>query len=212
MGSSPSAKVALVKRYPSSRSVTSIKPSMTGSQFSLYFVSLGLPSKCKRPCTAVTVPSSEVSMRSTTALPQCISVTSSPALSTWQSSRRKYTALERNISLVPTSGFLGCKFSALAVGVAGAPAKLIRTAPAASIAQYRGMTGSIFCLLIAQILSHDIELVFLEAPCVITNSFKASTVSPRRRTPRTVGILGSSQPVTVPWSTNLVNFRFDRHV
>mmetsp|Transcript_60053 Transcript_60053/g.118077 ORF Transcript_60053/g.118077 Transcript_60053/m.118077 type:complete len:215 (+) Transcript_60053:620-1264(+) len=211
IGSSSASKVGFKNRYPSSRRVTSTSPSMSGSQLSLYFVVLGLPSRFRRPERLATS-SPFFSMPSTTALPQCISVTSSPWVSTWASSCLKYTVLATSISFVPMSGFLGCKFSAFAVGLAGAPDKVSLTMRCFSRAQYLGMIGSIFCLLMAQILSHDMEFVFLDAPCVMTNSFNASTVSPRRRTPRRVGIRGSSHPVTVPWSTSFVSFRLDSTV
>src|SRR5699024_6950221 len=51
----------------------------------------------------------------------------------------------------------------------------------------------------AQILSHSITTTDLEEPCEAINCLRPSTVRPRRRMPRTVGIRGSSQPSTMPY-------------
>mmetsp|Transcript_23091 Transcript_23091/g.52905 ORF Transcript_23091/g.52905 Transcript_23091/m.52905 type:complete len:216 (+) Transcript_23091:561-1208(+) len=211
-GSSPSSNVGFVKRKPSSRRVTSISESMTGSQFSLYLVDLTLPSRFRWPVSDVVLPSADFSTLSMTALPQCMSVTSSPSRRTSQSSRRRYSFEAVNISFCPKVGSLGWTFSIFFVGCCGPSDNVRVTRDAFSIPQKRGITGSIFCLLMAQILSHDMELVFLEAPWVITNSLRASTVKPRRRTPRTVGMRGSSQPLTTPFSTSNVSLRLDSTV
>lgn len=56
------------------------------------------------------------------------------------------------------------------------------------------------------------HVMFFEAPCEMMNSFSASTFSPRRSMPCTVGMRGSSQPSTRPVSTNHVSLRFDSTV
>mmetsp|Transcript_8274 Transcript_8274/g.24581 ORF Transcript_8274/g.24581 Transcript_8274/m.24581 type:complete len:239 (-) Transcript_8274:1112-1828(-) len=210
-GSSSSPNVGFEKRKPSSRTVTVPSSSMTGSQLSLYFVDFTLPSRFRRPL-AETTESPFHSSFSTTALPHAISVISSPSFRTLQSSCFRYTSLATKKSFLPTSGFFGWRSPVFFSGFAGPSVSVSLTRPFFSMAQKRGTMGSILCLLMAQILSQDMELVFLEAPMVMTNSFSASTVRPRRRTPRTVGILGSSQPVTMPSSTSFVSFRLESTV
>ena len=69
--------------------------------------------------------------------------------------------------------------------------------------------GSITFLFMAQILSHSMKTTDLDEPWAKINCLRASMVRPRRRTPRTVGNLGSSQPSTLLLSTNQVSLRFD---
>jgi len=64
-------------------------------------------------------------------------------------------------------------------------------------------------LLNAQILSHSMKTTDLLEPWAMMNCCSASTVSPRRIMPLTVGSLGSSQPSTAPVSTSHVSFLFD---
>ncbi len=74
---------------------------------------------------------------------------------------------------------------------------------------YLGARGSMTFLFMAQILSHSMKTTDLEEPWAKMNCLRASMVRPRRRTPRTVGKRGSSQPSTLPLSTNQVNLRLD---
>ena len=106
------------------------------------------------------------------------------------------------IGLDPTSGAPG----------AGPPERYRGTRPLVSTAVWRGATGSIMRLLMAQMRSHSCVVRFLDAPWSRMNSFSAGKVRPRRRTPCTVGMRGSSHPSTAPELTNSVSLRLERQV
>jgi len=74
------------------------------------------------------------------------------------------------------------------------------------IADNRGIIGSICFLLMAHILSHSCNVVFLLWPCANINSISASGVIPRLSIPCIVGNRGSSQPSTYLFSTNQASF------
>ena len=55
----------------------------------------------------------------------------------------------------------------------------------------------------------SVRLVYFVTPTPMANARTASAVTPRRRMPLSVGIRGSSQPVTSLSFTSAISFRFD---
>mmetsp|Transcript_18105 Transcript_18105/g.52747 ORF Transcript_18105/g.52747 Transcript_18105/m.52747 type:complete len:221 (+) Transcript_18105:1006-1668(+) len=209
---SSSSIFGFVTRWSNSRRTTGVTwSSSLGTQWIFFFVSFTLPSRLRCPVMSATAPSLPRLTLSTMTLPQWSSVTCSPASIACASSCSTQTSLHWMIRRSPRSSFLGCFLSSLPTGSCG-PSSLRSTASLLATATYRGTTGSIFCLLMAQILSHSMRLVAFDMPCVSTNSLRPSTVMPRRSTPWTVGNLASFQPSTCPLSTNHVSLRFDSMV
>jgi len=123
----------------------------------------------------------------------------------WASSRSTSTCDPYQTFFLPTPSFLGCLEASAETSLASTT--FTTTVEDSTRAVKRGAIGSMTFLLKAQILSHSIITIDLDEPCETIKSFKPWTVIPRRRTPRTVGIRGSSQPLTILFSTNHVNFR-----
>mmetsp|Transcript_3780 Transcript_3780/g.10539 ORF Transcript_3780/g.10539 Transcript_3780/m.10539 type:complete len:211 (-) Transcript_3780:1112-1744(-) len=194
--SSSSSIFAFVTRWSNSRRVTLVTWSSTfGTQWIFFLVSLTLPAMFRRPTMSTTLPLASLLTLSTKQLPQCSSVTCSPGSISTASSCSTQIWLHWMITRSPRSSFFGCFFSFTALGCDG-PSSRSSTALSWPTAAYLGTTGSIFCLLIAQILSHSMRFVAFDMPCVMTNSSRPSTVMPRRSTPCTVGNRGSFQPST----------------
>mmetsp|Transcript_124681 Transcript_124681/g.364156 ORF Transcript_124681/g.364156 Transcript_124681/m.364156 type:complete len:276 (-) Transcript_124681:929-1756(-) len=210
---SSSSILAFVTRWSYSRRTTCvIWSSSFGTQWIFFFVSFTLPPGFKRPAISSTLPSfGSRTTLTTKTLPQCRRVTSSPSSMAAASSCSSHTSWDCKTRRRPSSSFLGCLLSSFPTGSVG-PSSLSSTAPAFATAMERGTIGSIFCLFMAQILSHSMRFVAFDIPWVSTKSRKPSTVMPRRMTPCTVGNLGSFQPSTHPLSTNRVSLRFDSMV
>mmetsp|Transcript_10978 Transcript_10978/g.27748 ORF Transcript_10978/g.27748 Transcript_10978/m.27748 type:complete len:256 (+) Transcript_10978:347-1114(+) len=191
---------------------------MSGSQVSLSLVDFTLPSGFKRPESSVTtvfplalaLPASAAAMPSTTQLPQSMSVISSPCATRFASASSRKTVRVMVVAFLPTAGFFLCLGRTTTSGSCG-PLLSCRRArpPARDTATCLGQTGSTSFLFIVQSLSHSWKVVLRDAPWRRMNSRRAGTVSPRRSRPCTVGNRASSQPETLPVSTNHWSLRFD---
>jgi len=159
--------------------------------------------------TARTTPYRLVTLVTRT-LPKSISVTFSPSTSADASDSSSKQVLACQTAFSPTSLFFGCSGTFTvsvfwSVIVSG-------TIPVSSSAVCRGARGSMTPLFSAQILSHSIRASVLDAPCEMRNDWRASSVMPRRKIPRTVGNAGSDQSSTRPVLTNQRSCRFAMHV
>ena len=108
--------------------------------------------------------------------------------------------------LGPNAAFFECLGFSSEEGSFGPPLMAATTICFVSTAVCRGTTGLIAFLFVAHEMVQSIIRALRPGPCFNINLRSAGTVSPRRRIPRTVGIRGSSQPVTSPVSTTLVSF------
>ena len=151
------------------------------------------------------------SSSSMNALPQSISVTSSPFEITAASEASSQMRGVRNDFFVPSAGFFLCRGTST-TSVPATPSSDTSTLPRDRTATCLGASGSITALLSAHSLSNSCSVTFFDAPCDRIKSRRAFTVRPRRTTPRTVGKRASSHPLTLPVCTNQSSLRLDMTV
>mmetsp|Transcript_20495 Transcript_20495/g.66557 ORF Transcript_20495/g.66557 Transcript_20495/m.66557 type:complete len:244 (-) Transcript_20495:1425-2156(-) len=206
--SSSSSSFFLERRWSNQTSVSGTRCGVSGSHVSFHLVLLTLPSRWRSPWSS---PPSPFGLR-IKALPQSISVTSSPSLTTAASAASRSSADWRVVAFVPAGGYFLCFGMVTTSGSAGPLVSVSFVIPSVNTATWRGHTGSISFLFMAQSLSHSIKLVLRLAPCERMKSRRTLTLRPRRLMPCTVGKRGSSQPSTKFWSTNHCSLRFERVV
>mmetsp|Transcript_42977 Transcript_42977/g.129012 ORF Transcript_42977/g.129012 Transcript_42977/m.129012 type:complete len:242 (+) Transcript_42977:479-1204(+) len=210
---SSSSSFFFVIRWSNSDSCSSTSSSICASQCSLTRVFLKSPARCSVASTDVAAP---VALSRCTllmiALPQSISVTSSPSFTSSASAWSIQICDDRIWLFLPAGGCFLWRGTVTTSSASGPPASVTETLPSHSTAVWRGHTGSMSFLFIVQILSHSWYVTFFDAPCERMNSLSTSILRPRRMMPCTVGMRGSSQPDTRLVSTNHVSLRLDRTV